>query len=157
MAKLKLGLLAAAALGAIAFAAPASAAPPTGGLDIKAASPSTVVTDVQYRRIYPRYYSGYRYGYGPYRTYRRGPGPWPFIGFGAAVAAGAIIANSYYAPRRNYVYYDAYDYNGPYYYPTDYRGDPRTICARYFRSFEWDTGLYTTFRGEKRMCPYLGV
>lgn len=151
MAKLKLSLLAAAALGAVAFAAPATAAPLSGGMDIKAAARLSSVTDVQFRRVYPRYY-----GYAP-RVYRRGPSPWPFIGFGAAVAAGAIIANSYYLPRRNYVYYDAYDYDGPYYYPTGYRGDPRTICARYFRSFEWDTGLYTTYGGEKRMCPYLGM
>ena len=37
----------------------------------------------------------------------------------------------------------------------DYRGDPRVICARYFKSFEWRTGLYTTYQGEKRLCPYL--
>ena len=29
-------------------------------------------------------------------------------------------------------------------------------CAAQFRSFEWDTGLYTTYGGEKRLCPYLG-
>jgi hypothetical protein len=28
-------------------------------------------------------------------------------------------------------------------------------CDRRFRSFEWDTGLYTTFGGDKRLCPYL--
>jgi hypothetical protein len=28
-------------------------------------------------------------------------------------------------------------------------------CANRFRSFEWDTGLYTTYGGEKRLCPYL--
>lgn len=152
MAKLKLSLSAAAVLGAVAFAAPATAAPLSGGMDIKAAAPLSSVTDVQFRRVYPR--AGY-VPYQAYRPYRRSP--WPFIGFGTAVVAGAIIANSVYAPRRAYAYYDAYDYDGPYHYPSDYRGDPRTICARYFRSFEWDTGLYTTYRGEKRMCPYLGT
>jgi hypothetical protein len=29
-------------------------------------------------------------------------------------------------------------------------------CAQQYRSFEWDTGLYTTYGGEKRLCPYLG-
>ena len=29
-------------------------------------------------------------------------------------------------------------------------------CAEQFRSFEWDTGLYTTYDGERRLCPYLG-
>lgn len=28
-------------------------------------------------------------------------------------------------------------------------------CASRFRSFEWDTGLYTTYGGEKVLCPYL--
>lgn len=28
-------------------------------------------------------------------------------------------------------------------------------CAERFLSFEWDTGLYTTYRGHKRLCPYL--
>ena len=81
-----------------------------------------------------------------------GPGPW--LGFGAGVIAGAIIANQAYRPRPGY-YYDDYAYSGPYYYPSGYRGDPRVICAQNFRSFEWQTGLYTTYSGEKRPCPYL--
>jgi hypothetical protein len=28
-------------------------------------------------------------------------------------------------------------------------------CAEEFRSFEWDTGMYTTYQGERRLCPYL--
>lgn len=28
-------------------------------------------------------------------------------------------------------------------------------CANTYRSFEWDTGLYTTYGGQKRLCPYL--
>lgn len=28
-------------------------------------------------------------------------------------------------------------------------------CDARFRSFEWDTGLYTTYGGEKKLCPYL--
>lgn len=28
-------------------------------------------------------------------------------------------------------------------------------CASQFRSFEWDSGLYTTYGGEKVLCPYL--
>lgn len=96
---------------------------------------------------------GPRYSARPYAG--RGYGWRPFVGFGAAVIAGAIIANSVYAPRRG-AYYDTYDYTGPYYYPSEYDGDPRDICAKHFRSFEWDTGLYTTYHGDKRMCPYLG-
>ena len=39
--------------------------------------------------------------------------------------------------------------------PQRYAGDPRVLCAESFRSFEWRTGLYTTYGGEKRLCPYL--
>jgi hypothetical protein len=92
---------------------------------------------------------GYRrYGYG------RGWGPGPWLGLGAGVVIGSIIANEAYRPRRGY-YYDDYAYSGPYYYPSGYSGDPRAICAQNFRSFEWNTGLYTTYGGERRLCPYL--
>src|SRR5262249_57687319 len=75
------------------------------------------------------------------------------VGLGIGVL-GAIIANEAYRPRPGY-YYDDYAYDGPYYEPADYAGDPRKLCAHNFRSFEWRTGLYTTYAGEKRLCPYL--
>jgi hypothetical protein len=28
-------------------------------------------------------------------------------------------------------------------------------CDNRFRSFEWDTGYYTTYGGDKVLCPYL--
>ena len=28
-------------------------------------------------------------------------------------------------------------------------------CDARFRSFEWNTGLYTTYGGDRRLCPYL--
>lgn len=83
------------------------------------------------------------------RGFRRGVG----IGIGVGVL-GAIIASEAYRPRAGY-YYDDYEYEGPYYAPSSYRGDPRVLCAENFRSFEWNTGLYTTYGGEKRLCPYL--
>ena len=144
-------VLAFMALSPLAQAAPVTAQPMIerhAGLD---------VTTVRYRGGYGGAYRG-TFARPAYRGYAgRGYGYRPFVGFGigAGIVAGAIIANNYYAPRRGY-YYDTYDYSGPYYYPTDYRGDPRDICARHFRSFEWRTGLYTTYQGEKRMCPYLG-
>jgi hypothetical protein len=134
---------------ALAFAvAPAEAAPaaPMPVAAIAGKSDASAVTKVQgwgYRR-YP-----YRGGY-----YRRGWGPGPWLGLGAGVVIGSIIANEAYRPRRGY-YYDDYAYSGPYYYPSGYSGDPRTVCAQNFRSFEWNTGLYTTYSGEKRLCPYL--
>ena len=83
-----------------------------------------------------------------------GWGPWPWIGLGAGVVAGAIIADEAYRPHPGH-YYDEGPYDGPYYYPSDYRGDPRAICAQNFRSFEWRTGFYTTYSGDRRLCPYL--
>ena len=81
-----------------------------------------------------------------------GWGPWPWIGLG--VVAGAIIADQAYRPRLGH-YYDEGPYDGPYYYPSDYRGDPREICLQNFRTFQWRTGYYTTYSGERRVCPYL--
>ena len=80
------------------------------------------------------------------RWRRRGGG---LIGLGAGLVIGGIIANEAYRNRRGY-YYDDYAYEGPY-----DGGDPRVACAERFRSFEWDTGLYTLYSGERRLCPYL--
>ena len=132
-------------IGALALAftfAPAEAAPTAPSAAIAGKSDASAVTQVQWGWGYRRY--GYRRGWGP--------GPW--LGLGAGVVIGSIIANEAYRPRRGY-YYDDYAYDGPYYYPSAYSGDPRAICAQNFRSFEWNTGLYTTFTGEKRLCPYL--
>ncbi len=126
---------------ALAFAiGPAQAAPVAPTTSPLSASEANAVTPVQW---------GYRRGYG-----RRGWGAAPWLGLGAGVVIGTIIANEAYRPRRGY-YYDDYAYDGPYYYPSNYSGDPRAICAQNFRSFEWRTGLYTTYSGEKRLCPYL--
>jgi hypothetical protein len=78
----------------------------------------------------------------------------PGVGIGLGIIGGAIIANELYRPRRG-AYYDDYGYDGPYYAPSAYQGDPRSLCAQNFRSFEWNTGLYTTYSGERRLCPYL--
>lgn len=124
---------------ALAFAiGPADAAPAASTTSPLGKSEVGAVTQVQWG----------------YRRYRRGWGPGPWLGLGAGVVIGSIIANEAYRPRRGY-YYDDYAYDGPYYYPSGYAGDPRAICAQNFRSFEWQTGLYTTYSGEKRLCPYL--
>jgi hypothetical protein len=85
---------------------------------------------------------------------RRGWGPGIGIGLGLGLFGGAVIANEAYRPRPGY-YYDDADYDGPYYAPSGYGGDPRALCADNFRSFEWRTGMYTTYSGERRHCPYL--
>ena len=111
------------------------------------------LTHVQWHGRGWGYGGGWGYhGYGHHRGW--GWGPWPFIGFGAAVIAGAIIADEAYRPHPGH-YYDEGPYDGPYYYPANYHGDPREICLANFRTFEWRTGLYTTYSGQKRLCPYL--
>jgi hypothetical protein len=84
----------------------------------------------------------------------RGFGTGLGIGLGLGLFGGAVIANESYRPRAGY-YYDDYGYDGPYYAPSGYAGDPRELCAQNFRSFEWNTGRYTTYSGERRVCPYL--
>ncbi len=60
------------------------------------------------------------------------------VGIGLGIIGGMIAAEAY---RSN-----AYGYEG---------GDPRVACAQRFRSFEWNTGLYTTYEGDRVVCPYL--
>jgi BA14K-like protein len=79
----------------------------------------------------------------------------------------------------SYLYYDyPYYYSRGYYprhigpgliypYPAYYEGDEsdaddaavpysaKERCDRRFKSFEWDSGLYTTYGGRKKLCPYL--
>jgi hypothetical protein len=82
-----------------------------------------------------------------HRRWRRGGGA--LLGLGAGIVIGSIIASEAHRHRRGYDH-DDYAYDGPY-----HGGDPRVACAESFRSFEWRTGLYTTYSGEKRLCPYL--
>jgi BA14K-like protein len=95
----------------------------------------------------------HRYGHRHYRHRGRNIGGGVAIGLGLGIIGG-MIASEAYRPRPGY-YYDDEAYDGPYYAPSGFSGDPRSLCAQNFRSFEWNTGLYTTYSGEKRLCPYL--
>ena len=110
-------------LGAVALAfavAPANAAPTASAT--AAIAPKLENSDSHASAVVGR---PPRYGYG----YRRGWGPGPWLGLGAGVVVGSIIANEAYRPRPGY-YYDDYAYNGPYYYPSAYSGDPRRSAPR---------------------------
>jgi hypothetical protein len=133
MSKLKLLL---ASVLSVALVGPSHAAP-----TVPSMSQVHGVTLAQWHR------GGWGWGRGGW-----GWGAWPWIGLG--VVAGAIIADEAYRPHPGH-YYDEGPYDGPYYYPSDYRGDPREICLQNFRTFQWRTGYYTTYSGEKRLCPYL--
>jgi hypothetical protein len=88
-----------------------------------------------------------------YRHRHRGFGAGLGVGLGIGVL-GAIIAHEAYGPRAGYSV-DDYGEEGPYGAAADPAADPRQLCAQHFRSFEWNSGLYTTHSGEKRICPYL--
>jgi hypothetical protein len=62
------------------------------------------------------------------------------LGIGLGIIGGIIASEAY----RSNAY--GYGYDG---------GDPREACAQQFRSFEWDTGRYTTYGGDRVLCPYL--
>lgn len=71
-----------------------------------------------------------------------------YIGLGIA---GALIGGA--------IAEGAYDDGPGYSEGTGYGGGSSGAmqrCAAQFRSFEWETGLYTTYGGERRLCPYLG-
>lgn len=56
----------------------------------------------------------------------------------------------------NYVYYpDGYSRRSDYTEYSDDSNSARERCDQRFRSFEWETGLYTTYSGYKKLCPYL--
>jgi len=68
--------------------------------------------------------------------------------FGAGLAVGiigSIIAHGAAEAHRDRGYSHGYD-------DEEWRWRK---CDREFRSFEWDTGMYTTYGGERRVCPYL--
>jgi hypothetical protein len=90
-----------------------------------------------------RHYGHHHHGH--HRHRHRGVG----VGIGLGIIGGLIAADAYSDP--GYVY-DEEVYDAP---PPDYTGDPRALCAEKFRSFEPSTGLYTTYSGEKKPCPYL--
>lgn len=76
-------------------------------------------------------------GYG-YRGYRGGWGRGAIgLGIAGAVIGSAIIANEGYRYRR---------------YPGV---SARQACADRFRSFDWDSGTYMGYDGERHVCPYL--
>ena len=61
--------------------------------------------------------------------------------------------------KPGFIYYGhPYDYYTREYSNSGYDGvhnSAKERCARRFRSFEWDTGRYTTYGGHKKLCPYL--
>jgi hypothetical protein len=121
-----LKVLTAGTLALATVAAPASAAPVTSLFAPLAAQASDGSNIVEVRR-------GYHRGH---RHYRRGGNVG--LGIGLGIIGGLIVSEALRSAPRHY--------DG---------ADARELCAREFRSFEWDSGMYTTYEGERRLCPYL--
>ena len=83
-------------------------------------------SDIQ--NVYYRGHRGYRYGRGAIG-----------LGIAGAIIGGAIIANEGYRYRtRRYSNVSA-----------------RQQCADTYRSFDWNSGTYMGYDGERHVCPYL--
>jgi BA14K-like protein len=117
----------ASALALATVAAPVSAGPVTSSFAPLAAQAADGSGVVQVRRGY----------HGGHRHFRRGGNVG--LGIGLGIIGGLIAAEAYRSSAPGY-------YDG---------GDARALCAQNFRSFEWNTGMYTTNSGERRVCPYL--
>lgn len=130
------------AFGASAVTMPANAGPAANATNMHTAD--SEVIKVQDRR----YYNGdggrrhYRHR-GHYDGWGWNPGAAIGLGIAGAVLEGALNDD------------EGYD-EGPAYGGGAYSDAGARRCAAQFRSFEPETGLYTTYGGEKRMCPYLG-
>lgn len=74
-----------------------------------------------------------------FRSYgnRRGNGGNIALGIGAAIIGGIVLSEAARAEHRNA------------------HGSDWDRCARTYRSFESNTGMYTGYDGVRRTCPYL--
>jgi hypothetical protein len=140
------------ALGASATTLSVNAAPAAAA----AATSGPLATDSGVVNVQDRRYRGERRGrhrgdwnrgrrhHRGYYDYGYNPGAYIGLGIAGAILDGALSDDGYVEG-----YADEPGYGG---------GSSAAMqrCAAQFRSFEWDTGLYTTYGGEKRLCPYLG-
>jgi hypothetical protein len=121
------------ALGASAATMSAHAAPAAANaVNGRIVSTNSDITKVQ--GMDRRHRGYYDYGYNP--------GAYLGLGIAGAILDGALSDGT-----------DGYA-EGPGY--SEGSSTAMRHCAAQFRSFEWDTGLYTTYDGDKRLCPYLG-
>ena len=126
---------------------PALAMPRGSGLPVVKTESVQLIGHRHIRRNQNRYYQRGYYGrqdyrYGGYRYGRYNDGAALVAGI-IALGMGVAIANSY----RSNAYYDDRHYG----YQSGSQ-DWKVACAGKYRSFEWNTGLYTTYRGYKRRC-----
>lgn len=121
----------------------ASAGPVTDALAIKNAVPNNLEA-VRYRG--GRHHGGGRHGHRGGRRWHGGG----WSGFGAGLAAGAIIGGVIAAP---YYYETPYYYSGPRYYIEDPGIDAEEYCIRRYRSYDPYSGTYLGYDGYRHPCP----
>lgn len=95
-----------------------------------------------------------RHGYGHGRRFVRPIAP-SYLYFDYPYYASRGYYPSHIGP--GFIYYHPGYYERDY-AEAEYSGVPHSAkerCDRRFRSFEWDSGLYTTYGGVKKLCPYL--
>ncbi len=88
------------------------------------------------------------------RGYRRGRiGRGVGVGIGLGILGGIVAAEAY-RPRAGY-YYDDEAYDGPTTPRPAMRAIRATCAPRISAPSSGIPGLYTTYGGDKRVCPYL--
>ena len=140
------------AFGGSAASMSANAAPAAASAaNSRALSTNSEIVQVQDRR--GREWHGRRNHRGDWNSGRRhhgdndyGLNPGAYIGLGIA---GALLEGALSDDGYGDGYADGPGYGGS-------GSAAMQRCAAQFRSFEWDTGMYTTYQGDKRPCPYLG-
>jgi BA14K-like protein len=72
----------------------------------------------------------------------------PALGPHASAASSSVTQVQYYEPDPPAAVQDDDD-------TVELQDDAASRCAAQFRSFEPDTGYYTTYDGDRVLCPYL--
>jgi hypothetical protein len=129
---------------AVAFGSSAVGAAPLTNQALSQAANSGSVMQVR-----DRYYGGggdwHRGGRHRYHNDGWNSGAYLGLGIAGAIIGGALSDDG-----------EGYDEGDGYYAGGEGSDMGMRRCAAQFRSFEPETGYYTTFEGQKRLCPYLG-
>lgn len=114
---------------------PASALPSGAfGRSMVASGESSSLLDrVQYRRQF----DGRRYNRYSGNRYRNNGGRNLALGIGGLIIGGIVLSEAARSQHRQE------------------HGSDWQRCAQTYRSFEFDTGLYTGYDGQRHTCPYL--
>lgn len=138
--KLKLALIAAAALAGSALAPGISAPAEARTIMLRPTSPAVAAGAGYYRPGYRPGWNRPYYGRGGYYGHRRGYGYGPALGgFAAGAILGGALGAAAAAP--------------PAYYPAAPGGDAVAYCMQRFKSYDPASGTYLGYDGLRHPCP----